>query len=143
MNNVSNILISAFILLLVGFFAFSPLVFASQEGTPDSNSIIWEGVTCNQQGEGPCDFCDMIKVISNIVNFLTRLAYIVAAAAIVAGGIMMMISGGNEKRFSKGKSLITNAVIGVVITLTAWIIVNTLFHILTGDEQFIWSEIVC
>ncbi len=143
MNNVLNILISAFVLLLVGFFAFSPLAFAAQKGAPDSGSIIWEGVTCNQQGEDPCDFCDMIKVVSNIVNFLTRLAYIVAAAVIVAGGVMIMVSGGNEKRFSKGKSLITNAVIGIVITLTAWIIVNTLFHIITGDEQFIWSEIVC
>jgi hypothetical protein len=56
---------------------------------------------------------------------------------------MMILSAGDEKRFTQGKSLITNAVIGIAIISVSWIIVNTLFHVMTGDNNFIWSKVTC
>ena len=145
-----NYKITFSLLLIVAVISIfvTPLTLATEGNVGDgdeeiNNSIIWEGVTCNQTGKGPCTFCDMLKVASNLVDFLTRLALVAGVAAVVGGGFMMLISGGSEERFKKGKNLVTNAVIGIVIALTAWIIVNTLFHILTGDGNAIWSEIIC
>jgi hypothetical protein len=130
-------------LALVSFFISIPVL--AQEGEVEDldGSMIWKGVTCNQQGEGPCTFCEMLIVVSNITDFLTKIAFTIAVAMSFTGGMMMILSAGDEKRFTQGKSLITNAVIGIAIISVSWIIVNTLFHVMTGDNNFIWSKVTC
>ncbi len=113
--------------------------------TPVSAQI-WNGrytVICNQSGEGPCDFCDAIKVTANIVDFLVEITLVLAVLMIVYGALMMMISGGNEQRYTGGKSAITNAVIGIAIALGSWLIVNTIIHVLSGNPNIPWAEIAC
>ena len=62
---------------------------------------------------------------------------------IVYGALMMMFTSGSEDRVSKSKKIITSAIIGLVIALSAWILVNTLLHVLTGDVNFPWDNVQC
>jgi len=56
----------------------------------------------------------------------------------------MMISAGNEERFSQGKKFITNAVIGIVIAVSAWVIVSELFHLIAGGGVALpWKTLPC
>jgi len=56
----------------------------------------------------------------------------------------MMISAGNEERFSQGKKFITNAVIGIVIAVSAWVIVSELFHLMAGGGlKLPWETLQC
>lgn len=117
--------------------AIAPLcAFAAESG-------IWKGVYCNEVGKGPCTFCEMIKVASNVVEVLRNFAFGIGVLAIVAGAILMMISAGNAKKFQTGKSFIVNAIIGIVIALTAWLIINTLLSVIAGDATLPWNEIEC
>jgi len=56
------------------------------------------------------------------------------------GGIVIMTAGGSigtEKspsRVSKGKKIITTAVIGIAIALGAWLVINAIFLALTGSD---------
>jgi len=107
---------------------------------------VWDGrydVTCNQSGQGPCTFCDALKVASNIIDFLIEAVFVIAVLMIVYGALMMMVSAGNEQRYTHGKGAITNAVIGIVIALGSWIIVNTLLHIISGNPDLPWATITC
>lgn len=109
---------------------------------------VWSGkydVQCNQSGADPCEWCDAVKVTANIVDFLTKLAFGVSALFIAVGAILIMVSGANEERYKMGKNAVTNAIYGLVITLSAWLIVNTIVNILApGDGNFLpWSEIQC
>ena len=75
---------------------------------------------------------------------LAELTFAIGALMIVAGGVMMMVSAGNEERFSQGKKFITNAVIGIVIAVSAWVIVSELFHLITGGGLDLpWETIPC
>ena len=127
------------LLLIVPMLVIMPLIAQAQGGSLD----IWEGVTCNQSGQGPCTFCDFVKVAANVVGVLRNLAFGVAVIAIIAGAILMIISAGNPGRFNTGKSFIINAIIGVVIALMAWIIIGTVLHLLTRNPNLPWNEIIC
>lgn len=109
---------------------------------------IWSGkydVQCNESGAAPCQWCDAVKVTANIVDFITKLAFGVSALFIAIGAILITISGANEKRYEMGKNAVTNAIYGLVIVLSAWLIVNTIVNILApGDTgAFPWNEIQC
>ena len=131
-----------FLLTLILFVGFSSVASAQ----------IWDGVTCNESPANPdnfkpCDWCDALKVMSNIIDFILEIAFGLAALFIAVGAIMMMISGGNEKRFSDGKSYLTNAIIGLTIALTAWMLINTILNIIAPDYAanglMPWNEISC
>jgi hypothetical protein len=102
---------------------------------------VWDGVACNRKGI--CGFCDMVKVGANITDLLIELTFAVAAFMIVVGAIMMMISAGNQNRYELGKKFVTNAILGIFIALASWIIVNTVFHLMTGNPNYPWNSISC
>ncbi len=107
---------------------------------------IWDGASCAAGGNGPtepCSFCDALVVIRNIVTLLFEIAIPLATAMIVYGAIRLMLAGGSEENVKKSKATITNAVTGLVIALAAWVIVNSILHILTGRADFPWNQINC
>ena len=74
-----------------------------------------------------CTTCDLFETGQRVIYFIMTLALFVFGPIMVTiGGIMMLISGGNEERFSGGKKMATGAVIGILIALAAFLIVNTL-----------------
>ena len=117
---------------------------------------IWDGtgeggVSCNQpilEGDrlvsaNACDFCDGLIIIQNIVKLLTEVAIPIAFAMIIYGALMLMIAVGSEEKVKKSRGIMTSAVVGLVIALSAWIIVNTILHVLTGQPDFPWNQISC
>jgi len=112
-----------------------------------AGGFIWKGTgsggkTCNVAG--PCDFCDALIVAQNIIQFLFEMAIPIAVAMIAYGAIRMMISAGSEERVRSARHIMTSAVVGLVIALSAWIIVNTVLHVLAKDATVaVWNEITC
>ena len=81
-------------------------------------------VPCN----GPdCTVCHVFKLVVNITEFLFKqVALPLAGLMFLVGGIIMMLSAGSEARYKKGKDILINTLIGLVIVLAAFAIVNTL-----------------
>lgn len=107
---------------------------------------IWQGTSgggCNLAGSGPCNFCDALIVTSNIIKYLWYVSTSIATAMIVYGALRLMIAGGSEDAVQKAKSIMTNAVLGLVIALAAWAIINTILHFLAGSLNFPWNQIRC
>jgi hypothetical protein len=83
------------------------------------------------RGIDDCKWSDLMEMIRNIVNFsFTHLIIPVAVIMFIWGGITMAISAGDEGKFKKGKSIIEAAFIGLVISFSAWIIVQTVVRFL-------------
>ncbi len=97
--------------------------------------------TCNVYGS--CDFCDSLVVARNIINLLVELAIAISVAMMVYGAIRMMLSVGSPERVKSARDTITSALVGLLITLAAWLIVNTFLHILTGNADFPWAVLTC
>jgi len=96
-------------------------------------------VPCN----GPnCTVCHLFKLIVNITEFLFKqVALPLAGLLFLIGGIMMISAGGVESRYKKGKDILINTLIGLVIVLAAFAIVNTLMMFFaTGEISINWSK---
>ena len=66
------------------------------------------------------------QLATQVTNLLLGIAGIVSVIFIIIGGIQYATSAGNEQQVQKAKSTITNAVIGLVIAILAFAIVNYL-----------------
>ncbi|NTV41527.1 MAG: hypothetical protein HGA61_04645 [Candidatus Moranbacteria bacterium] len=83
-------------------------------------------VPCGKTGEAMCTLCDLIKGINGIIQYLLKLSVGVALTAIAVGGVIYAASVGNPKMIETAKEAMKNALIGLLIILTAWLIINTL-----------------
>ncbi len=92
-----------------------------------TGNYLASGATYNP-GQGACtSLCDLINTGINIVYFAMSVAiFIIAPILFIVGGILMMISGANPEMLSKGRKTLTDTVIGVVIVLCSYLIVNTI-----------------
>ncbi len=89
-------------------------------------------ITCGNDPNGaPCTYNDFKTTLDGVVQFsILYIAIPAAVIVIVIGGIMMILDGGNESRFKQGKKMIQGVIIGLLITLGAWIIVKTILNLL-------------
>lgn len=82
--------------------------------------------------QGGCGIPQFVQLLKNVIDFLTIIVFPIAAGVIIWGGIVIMTAGGSTERASKGKKIITTAVIGIAIALGAWLIINAIYLLLTG-----------
>lgn len=93
-----------------------------------------------------CGWCDLIQLGKNIIDFLIGpmgVLPILAVAFIIYGGIMLMVQSNKPEKLQANRQIIWSAVIGVVIALASWVILNTFFHLLTGEISWPWDQIKC
>ncbi|MDY0302764.1 MAG: hypothetical protein RBR98_03140, partial [Candidatus Moranbacteria bacterium] len=81
--------------------------------------------------ENRCTLCDLMVGMKGIIDWGMKILVVVALVAIVAGGIMYIISAGNSGMMESAKTVIKQALWGVVIVLGAWVIVNTILWMIT------------
>lgn len=89
------------------------------------------GAACdpNVQGGAECargnlTFDPLTSQITNIVNTLIFVAGIIAVIFIIIGGVRYITSQGDEKGIESAKNTILYAVIGLVVVVLAFAIVN-------------------
>lgn len=96
-----------------------------------------------------CDACHLVSLGNEVLKWLIGLLFVVFAAIAVSAGVKLVTSGGNTQAVSDAKSKLTNAVIGIIIVLAAWLLVDTIMKGLlsSGTGQItgygLWSEIKC
>lgn len=84
-------------------------------------------VKCGPQGSQKlCELKDLFELLIGIYNFLLGMAGIVALGLLIYGGVQMLLYSVDEEHVKRGKSTITQALIGLAVILLAYIIVNTL-----------------
>ena len=98
----------------------------------------------------PCTLCDLIVGIDNIIGWGFRIVVFVALTLLVIGGIIYILSAGDESMITKAKTIIKQTLIGFVIVLGAWLIVNYSLILLsaTGSVRGItptkdWGKFEC
>lgn len=100
--------------------------------------------------DGPtCSACDLVSMINRIIVWLFGFVFVVFAVLMVVAGFGLVTSGGNQSALDAAKSKFQNALIGIIIMMAAWLIVDTLLRaILAGGTGQIlnygpWSEVRC
>ncbi|MBI3957091.1 MAG: hypothetical protein HY340_03840 [Candidatus Kerfeldbacteria bacterium] len=67
---------------------------------------------------------DLKSTVINIINWVLGLLGIIAVIMILYAGFLWMTAGGNEEKVGTAKKIISAAIIGLIIILLAWAIVN-------------------
>ncbi len=92
---------------------------------------------------GDCSLCDILQTAINAGKVILGIIGSLVLLMFVYGGFTWLVSGGNEGNIKKGKDILVNAVIGLGIIFSAYLIVTTLVSVLTAQE-FDWqAKLTC
>lgn len=90
-----------------------------------------------------CQMCDLVKLSQNIINFLIGLSIPLAAALFAWAGVLFFTSSAVDK-IAKARSILTNALIGFLIAISAWLVVQTIMKAILSDKYYQgWNRIEC
>lgn len=82
-----------------------------------------------------CGFNEFLQIFVNLFNWGLYVLSILSLFFFFLGGGTLLLSGGNEERVRAGKAILVNTVIGLVIALSSWVIVNLTMNALLPEGQ--------
>ncbi len=135
-----KIIIGAFIFTIfvgiVGIFSDNALAIGSgdlpgSECGPvyDDEGNLIDEIPCFSAPEGdiPEEFNPDLtfrEVVIKIINYFLTFTGLVATAALIYSGVLWVTSGGNEEQFGKGKKGVMYALLGIILILLSYTVVN-------------------
>ena len=115
------------VFMLAGLFAGGALsgsVFAKPPKSAAGNSSAGAAniAACNIDPDHKGD--DLISDTNKIINVVIGVLGVVAVAVVIYGGFLFLTAQGDPGKIKKGKDSITWGIIGLVIALLSWSIIN-------------------
>lgn len=84
---------------------------------------------------GDCTLYDALEIGSNAVGIILKYLGVIAFALFIYGGIIWLTSGGSQEQFEKGKKIIIGTLIGLLIILAAYLIIQTILKWVAPSYQ--------
>lgn len=112
--------------ILLALVSLAPLAVEAQQQRTGGVKELQEnlGGFGNNTGLGKAEDKDLKGRMAQIINIVLGFLGIVAIIYIIRAGYGWMTAGGNEEDITKAKQTIKNAVIGLLVVLLSYIIVN-------------------
>ncbi len=85
-------------------------------------------VQCGGPGEAVCKVSDLFIIIARLTTWLIRLAGVYAIYKIVGAGFNLVTALGEEEKITKAKEGISNAVVGFVLVMMAYMFVSFMLN---------------
>lgn len=127
--------IPLFLLLVSPVFVLAQNAQGGDTGpSPQSGGL----VPCGEMVNGKLDECtwkDVVQLVNNLIDFgIKVIALPISALLFAYAGFKMLTSGGKQGELQKAKSILLNTFIGLVLTLSGWLVVSFITRILTGGD---------
>ncbi len=101
-------------------------------------------VECGGVGQRSCEFCDFANMARAIFNFIIAALVIIAGIVLAVAGLFLVVSGGDNAYREQAKTLMVNTVVGLILVLTAWLLIDIIMKTLYDESQFgPWNTIEC
>lgn len=114
-------IIPVLVLVVMLSFAFAPVAVQAQ---PNFGTA-YLGNTTLPTG-------DLRDVAINLIEILLGILGIIFLLLVLYGGFLWMTAGGNDDQAAKGRKVIGNGIIGLIVIFVAFAIVTFVFNILTA-----------
>ena len=94
-------------------------------------------------GDGGCQsICDLAQLAQNVLNDGIYLAVFLSAVLFAWAGWKHMSAGGDSHQISEANKVFSAVFIGLIIILSAWLIVDTLMRTIAGQPAGLpWNEV--
>lgn len=116
--------ITGLIIAIVAVFSFVAVPLASVVGATSPTDSISEGINAVSGGTNKSSGTDLNKGIKNVVDVMLFLLGAIAVIMIIIGGIRYATSNGDASNTKAAKDTILYAVVGLVVAILAYAIVN-------------------
>lgn len=106
------------------FFVVVLLAFLPIDTITAAGLVTCDGVDCSA-----CDFVGMVNII---IKWIFGLVFVLFAGIMAVAGFGLVTSGGNQSALEAAKSKFTNGIIGLIIVMAGWLIVDTIMRGVVG-----------
>lgn len=117
--------VSAFLALLV---LLTPSVFAvtpGQRGNAPEVNLVPSAIAPVEAGPN--------AIVRFIINALIVIGVIASLVWLLWGGVKWVISGGDKAKVDSARGTIVAAIVGLIIVILAYVIINTVLTVITGS----------
>jgi hypothetical protein len=101
-----------------------------------------------------CNACSLVAMANTGIIFLFGLVGLIFAVIMMRAGLGLVTSGGNQSALESAKRAFQNAIIGLIIVMSAWLLVDTIMRGVVGGGgtgvpvgEIVgwgpWSEVKC
>lgn len=92
---------------------------------------------------GGCGYQQFLTLISNVIQFLLYIAVPIAAISFFFAGFLYLTAAGNTGKIEEAHQIFWSALIGIIIMLSAWLLVNTIIKglISVSDQKTFFQGI--
>lgn len=125
-------------LLAMTVFLFSPMFVFAQGETGDASGVVGLTYQCHHDQPGDCTFEDVIKEVQNVTKFAVEFALGFSIVVLAFAGFKYMISGENANKRKEANKMLLNVVIGILVVLSAWLIVTLITGALLNPGYSGW-----
>ena len=120
-------------IVFISTLLITPVAAFAAGGIPD------QIVTCTG---ADCTICNLASTAQNLLNTGIYVMIILSAAMFAWAGLEALTSAGSAEKYGKAKRIFGNVIIGLVIILTGWIVIDTLMKTLVGDGKLgPWNKV--
>lgn len=116
-------------MVVVMVLAVAPLMFGAHHASAQLN----RNFPCDPASGLRCTETSVPQIFRTIINWALGIAFGIAVIFLIIGGFRYITAGGNEESAEKGKSSVINALIGIVIIVLSYVIVNVVANLVTGN----------
>lgn len=123
--------ITIFILtLLMSFWFFYSSVQATQTPwvvctwLPGCKEKSWFNLDVKWSGQGKTADAEAFQFLWNVIAEWIKYAAVVAVISLMISWVMFVVSAGDEDKITKSRKWITWSLVGVLLTVSAWSLVN-------------------
>lgn len=82
-----------------------------------------------------CQSTSINGLIRTVINWLLGIAFGIAVLFLIVGGFWYITSAGNEETAEKGKGTAINAIIGIVIIILSYVIINVISTLVASPNS--------
>ena len=131
-QSISRICISVLLVFLL-FIIFPTDTFAQ------------EVVSCGGPGERACEFCDFATMAQATFNIIIGILVVIAGIIFAIAGLFLIVSRGDNAYREQAKNLMVNTVVGLLLVLVAWLLIDIIMKTLVDEESVAgpWNTIEC
>lgn len=101
-------------------------------------------VTCAPRGPDQvlnCDYCAFVATIQTTFYYILGIVFLAAVVLIAKYGLDMYFTSGDPGKVKEAFKGIMKVVVGLIIILISWVIINTIMVVLGASEN--WWNISC
>jgi hypothetical protein len=140
--------------LILGTFAATPVQAADLVPCGNVITVNTAGTECPSGDcicySGECSICDTQTLAFTVLNYLITLGVIIAALLFVNAGVLYVTSPGNSGNIAKAHRIFTSTLVGLIIMLAAWLLIDLIMKALFSEGEMIgaqkvgpWNNFLC